>query len=99
MWGILTAYTGTGFVQGSGDIQFRFKNNNRWIKGLGNLTLSLGSLSGDFFPLHEHERIFTGQYLSCYVSLGTGALGRLSGGKILMGMNGWTYPIQKRRYS
>ncbi len=91
-WGILGMYTGSGYQEGSDDIVYRFRFNLRYVRNLGDIHNTMGGLS-QYFPIEEHERLFSQQTISMFVYLGPGALSRLDPTKrIIMGMEGWLYP-------
>lgn len=86
-------YTGTGFVEFSGDLNWRISLNRWFVKDYGNMESSLGNLQTPI-PLNRGGiRLKSNQKVVYSVNLGTGALGRLTGGKVICGLFGWRYPI------
>ena len=97
IWGVMFLFTGTGYLEGSGDLIYRVNVSRRWVKDLGNVNNSLGSLN-QTFPLTEHERIQSQQTISVYVYLGAGALGRLDpAGRVIVAVDGWLYGMCKQQ--
>lgn len=91
-WGILAMYTGSGYQEGSNDIIYRFAFNRRFVKNLGDIHNTMGGLA-QYFPIEEHERLYSQQTIYMYVFMGPGALSRLDPTRrIIMGMEGWLYP-------
>jgi hypothetical protein len=88
----LHMYTGTGFVEASGDLTWRLKVNMRYPKGMGTMTTSLGSLTtpGPITP--GGLRVYSDEILRYYVNMAVGAEARINGGNIICGLTGWYYP-------
>lgn len=66
--GIFQFYTGSGFIQGSGDIIWRIQVNQRYVKDLGNSPFSLGS-PREPFPLTEGQILLSGQTVRYLVNV------------------------------
>jgi hypothetical protein len=99
IWGVMFVFSGSGYLEASGDIIYRLNINRRWVKGLGSVNNTMGSLQ-QTFPLTEHERIWSGQVVGLYAYLGSGALGRLNpNGRIIAAIDGWVYPRCRQQKS
>jgi hypothetical protein len=85
-------YTGIGFLEGSGDIRWRIKRNEVYLKNMGNLTTSIGSLTTPYNINSGQYIAQTGNIVQYFVSLGPGALGNLNGGRIICALFGWDWP-------
>lgn len=91
--GYYCQYMGTGFVQGSGDIAFRLKSGNAWVRSMGNLLYTVGSLSNTFsvplLTLLTPDDVLTFSVnvpnTSGFIQVGTSY--------ILCGLQGWLYPM------
>lgn len=89
----LQLYTGTGFVEFSGDLHWRIRINQWYVKDYGNMETTLGSLQTPI-PLNRGGiRLKALQKVVYSVTLGAGALGNLAGGRMIAGLFGWRYPI------
>ncbi len=91
---LVTMYTGTGFIQGSGDIIWRLQIARRWAKDYGNLQVQLGS-TREPFPTDIY--LVSGQIVSWYVNV-VNASGQIQVGnsRIACFVNGWVYPMMER---
>lgn len=89
----LQMYNGTGFVEFSGDLNWRIRLNQWYVKDYGNMQTSLGNLQTPIPLSRGGIRLKSLQKIVYSVTLGTGALGRLAGGKIIAGLFGWRYPV------
>lgn len=89
---VVNMFTGTGFVEASGDLNWRIQINRRWLKDYGNIQTTLGSLQSPSYIYRGAVRLFEQQRVTYYVNLGSGALGRLSAGNIVCAFFGWFYP-------
>jgi hypothetical protein len=93
IYGVMTAFTGLGFVEGSGDLIWRVEKNRRFMKDLSFIQTSLGSFLTGVFPLTPHERIWSNDLLNLYVELAAGATGRLDpNGYVSMTLTGYFFP-------
>lgn len=91
--GLINMYAGSGFVEGSGDIVWSVKINQRWIKDYGNIKMTLGTLQAPCMIYRGGVRLLPHQLLRYYVTLGTGAKTRLDpGAPIITGLMGWVNP-------
>lgn len=66
--GIYQFYTGTGFINGSGDILWRIQLNQRYVKDLSNNPFSLGSPQYPF-PMTEGQLLLAGQTVRYIVNV------------------------------
>lgn len=91
--GIVNYYTGTGFVEGSGDIVWRVRINQRWVKDYGNMVTTVGTLQAPCMIYRGGVRLLPQQLLRYYISLGAGALDRLDPQQpIITALFGWVNP-------
>jgi hypothetical protein len=89
---VVNLYTGSGFQEGSGDLIWRIQLNQRWVKDYSNIETTIGSLTIPYPANAGAIRLLSGQTVNYYVTLGAGALGNLSGGRIVCGLFGWFFP-------
>jgi Putative Ig domain len=61
-------YSGTGFVQGSGDILFRIQQNQRYLKGLSNVPFLIGAPKFPC-PMTEGQIVMSGSLLRLVVNV------------------------------
>jgi len=94
VYGVLCKYTGGGYVNGSGDLLWRFQVNQRWIKSLQAVPTELGDYSG-YAQLDEYFKLSSGQTVRAYgwVDPATG----LVGGSMIAALQGWYFPSQFAR--
>ena len=85
-------YMGTGFVQGSGDIVWRLRVGNAWMRNMGNLQFAMGSLSNPFsMPLMQ--LLTSDDTITFAVNVpNTSGLIQVGTSYILCGLQGWYYP-------
>lgn len=96
---VLFQWTGTGFNESSGDITFRVRTGNVWMKGYGSITTTLGSFAGGYCPLPAPYGVHGGRSVELWYRLASGALSRLASGKIVMGVSGWLFPRRRMKWS
>ena len=82
----------TGFQQGSGDLTWRLKINQRWAKDYGNVTTYIGSQITPYNVNSGQILLQSGQLIQAFVNRSTASLGNLSGGRIITSQWGWTWP-------
>ncbi len=85
-------YTGQGFEEGSGDLTWRIKINQRYVKDYGAITTSMGSLTQPWYNANSQILLQSGQLVQYLVNRSTGSVGNLQGGRILCGLWGWYWP-------
>jgi hypothetical protein len=89
-------YTGTGFVQGSGDIVWGLRAGLNWVRNMGGLLYSVGSLASPF-PVQDYVAAKANQRIIFQVSVpnlsGTIQVGT---SRILCGVQGWLFPVTRR---
>lgn len=94
--GLLTSifqqYQGAGFQQGSGDIVWRIKRNQQWLKDLGNMPYAVGNPK-NLVDLTQGQVLFSGTRFSYYVNV-PNLSGMIQTGNSLItcGMNGFYWP-------
>jgi len=87
---LVNYWTGTGFVDGSGNLTWRLLINEYYVKGYGNVRFTYGSLQnrypleGAYFPIRQGDLI-TYQVNHAVAS-------GLTTGNIVVGFGGYTYP-------
>ena len=93
IYGVCLQYSGTGFEDGSGDIYWRVRVGNSWVRNMGNVSTALGEVYQflqitDKIDIHSNDRIqiYTNvPNLSGNIQVGTS--------RILVGVQGWLYPV------
>lgn len=85
-------YTGTGFVQGSGDIIWRVRVGNAWARNFGNSLFALGNAAGTV-PLGTAIELVGNDRVQFQVNV-PNVSGNIQVGAsyILCGVQGWLYP-------
>ena len=66
--GFFFQYSGVGFTQGSGDLVFRIKLNQRYVKDLSNVTFTLGSPKFPL-PMTQGQILLSDQLLEMIVTV------------------------------
>lgn len=90
---VVNEWTGLGFAEASGDLNWRLQINRRWVQDYGNIVTTLGSLTTPCQIMRGGIRVYSDDLITYYVNLGTGALGRLSAtGFVVCCVAGWWYP-------
>jgi hypothetical protein len=95
LYGIHVGYTGTGFVDGSGDIIWRIMIGNAWAApGLGRITTKLGS-PHQLLQITDYIKLKSNQTVSVLVNV-PNASGNIQVGvsRILATLQGWYYPMK-----
>jgi hypothetical protein len=88
---VVFGFTGTGFDDFSGNIIWRIKVGSRYVKNLGNVMNAFGSLQTAYLiPGQNTMRIISGQTVSVIANVPSTS--PISGGVIVGGVFGWTYP-------
>ena len=88
---IVNFWTGTGFVEGSGDLTWRIMIGRAWARDLGEIETTLGSLASPCPLFRGGIRLKSNQLCRYYVNHRAGS--SLSGGRIVCGFFGWFYPV------
>lgn len=93
LYGLVLQYTGTGFVEGSGDIVWRVQVGTRWLKGYGNSLFSRGT-ERQPFHLADYARVNSGSRMRVFVNV-PNLSGLIEVGKsfITCALQGWHYPV------
>jgi hypothetical protein len=90
---IVTGFTGSGFVDGSGSIVWRVKIGARYAKTLGNVLFSYGSFQTALLVPGISIRMISGQTLQLIASVPNGSpISTDASSYITMAAFGWTYP-------
>ena len=85
-------YTGTGFAEGSGDLTWRIKINQRYAKDYGKVVTQIGSLQTPYNINSGQILVQSGNLIQIFVNIATSASGNLNGGQIIGAVFGWTWP-------
>lgn len=89
-------YTGTGFVQGSGDILWGLRAGLNWVRNMGGLLYAVGSLANPF-PVQDYVAARASQRVVFQVNVpNLSGLIQVGTSRILCGVQGWLYPITRR---
>lgn len=93
LYGIHLGYTGTGFVEGSGDILWRVMIGNAWAaKGLGQVTTQLGT-PYQCLQLTDYIKVKSNQTIRVLVNVpNLSGLIQVGASKILSTLQGWYFP-------
>jgi hypothetical protein len=90
---IVFNYTGQGFQEGSGDLTFRLKLNQHYVKDYSNLTTQVGSLITPYGNVGSGQILLQcGQLVQFFVNVSIPSAGNLNGGRIIAALFGWYYP-------
>ena len=82
---------GNGFIEGSGQIAWRIAANQRYLRDVGNIQFSIGSLLTPIPDTNSGLRIYSGNIITLGVSFSAAAQGAISG-TIVSATYGWIYP-------
>ena len=89
---IYHVYQGSGFEQGSGDIVWRIRRNQIWVKTLGNMLYSLGTPKNTVW-LTQGEIMFSGTQFFFFVNVpNLSGMIQVSASTISCGMRGFYWP-------
>jgi len=80
-------------VEASGDVTWRIKNNRRYIEDYGDITTTLGSLASPTILYRGGFRLVSHQTIKYTATLGVGGQAALGSGRIIVGLQGWFYPM------
>ena len=87
---VVVSFTGSGFDDGSGNLIWRVKAGERFLRNLGNIDQTYGSFQNAWAVPLSGNRVVSGQYITVYVNIPV--LSPISGGVIQAGLFGWFYP-------
>jgi len=90
----LTAASGSGFVEGSGDVVWRLaadtESNPRYLHDLGNILFSIGSLTIPIPTPNSNLRVYSGDTITFYASIPvTSAVNPAA--QVVCSCKGWFY--------
>jgi len=85
-------YTGMGFAEGSGDLIWRIRINQHYVKDYGNIQTTLGSTIQPWYNANSQILLQSGQLVQYLVNRSVGSIGNLNGGRIICGLWGWYWP-------
>ena len=89
---IYQIYQGSGFQQGSGDIVWRIRRNQIWLKTLGNMPYSLGTPKSPVW-LTQGEIMFSGTQFFFFVNVpNLSGMIQVGASTISCGMRGFYWP-------
>src|ERR1700685_2832167 len=81
----------TGFIEGSGMISWRLAANGQYLRDVGNLQFSIGSLITPIPDTNSGLRVYSGNIVTIGVTLPASSQGALNG--VIVGATyGWIYP-------
>lgn len=90
--------TPSGFVEGSGTLAWRVAadainiNNIRWLRDLGNILFSYGSLTIPIPTPNSSLRVYSGDLIAFYADFFSTGMGVLDpGATVVCGLSGWFY--------
>jgi hypothetical protein len=89
---VIFNYTGQGFAEGSGDLTFRLKLNQHYVKDYGNIQTSIGSLVTPYNVNSGQILLKSDQLVSFWVNASVASAGNLNGGRVIAALFGWYYP-------
>ena len=82
-----------GFIEGSGQISWRLAANLRYMRDVGNLQFSIGSLNTPIPDTNSGLRIYSGNIIDFFVTFDPSAEGILSTTSVIVcACYGWIYP-------
>lgn len=81
-----------GFQQGSGDLTWRLKINQRWVKDYGAVTTYIGSLVTPYSVNSGQVILQSGQLVQMFVNRSVASGGTISGGRVVAASMGWYWP-------
>lgn len=91
---------GAGLVEGSGWLTWRLQDNYRYLRDLGNIQISLGTLRHPFELDGAGYRIFPNDLLTYTVSVSAAGIANLDpNGRVICAITGWLYPHAEYRRS
>lgn len=92
---LVSMFTGVGFIEGSGDIRWRLRLNEWWVRDYANVVTSLGDVQQPFTLAGGGIRVKANQRVRMYVNIAVGAGAWLDPlGRIVVSTAGWFYPLR-----
>ncbi len=83
----------TGFIEGSGDLTWRLSANGRFLRDLGNIITTLGSLTAPNPVPRGGLRVWSDDLLVFSVAFAPGADSRIAAdARVVCSITGWWYP-------
>jgi hypothetical protein len=97
IYGISCRYSGAGFVDGGGDIEWRLQVGPVWVRDMGRVLFQLGSPNQPL-QLSDHIRVRSAQTIRWIVNAPNGS-GVIVPGltRITCTIQGWFYPMNRKR--
>ena len=90
--GFFTSYSGAGFAQGSGDIVWRFRRNQWYLKDLSNFSFLLGDPTQPV-PLTQGQILTSGQLIQAIVNIpNLSGLIQIGNSTVSAGLFGFWWP-------
>jgi len=90
---VMMTITGSGFIEGSGDVTWRMQVGQRWIPDFSSVIFQLNDLRNPHSLVGGYIRLLSLQRVQIFATLGAGALGRLDpADRINAAVVGWQYP-------
>jgi hypothetical protein len=87
---LVNDWTGTTFVDGSGDLTWRLQINQAWVKTYGNIRYQYGNLQNRYPLEGAYIQLVAGDVVTYYVNHAVASA--LTGGFIITGIGGYIYP-------
>lgn len=89
----LLATGSTGFVEGSGDVTWRLAADGRYLRDMGNLQVSVGSLTSPSPVPRGGLLVYSNNLINFYVSMAVGAEGNINPqARVMCSIAGWWWP-------
>lgn len=88
--GFYHSFTGTGFLEGSGDIVWRIRSDQRYLRDCGNMKVTMGS-SRQLSTVQGGLQLWSNDFVE-YLVNAPNTSGLLSVGNILAGCHGYFWP-------
>lgn len=89
----VTAPGATGFVEGSGDVTWRLAADNRYLRDMGNLTVTVGSLITPSPIPRGGLLVYSHNLIQFIVNLTAAAQGNINpNARIVCSITGWWWP-------
>jgi hypothetical protein len=93
---VVNLFTGGGFAEASGDIRWRIRINQRYLKDYGDIRTTIGSLTSPFALYRGGVRLKTQDLVQYWAQIGVGGLNNLApAGRVVGAFFGWYYPTMR----
>jgi hypothetical protein len=89
-------WNGTGFVEASGDITWRFKIDRRFIPFYDTILVTMGTLAVPYDVIGQGIPLLSNQLVQCFANFAVGSDARLNaGGKTICAATGYIWPRER----